>query len=531
MKNSEQNQSDFLVIGSGVAGLVFALSVAERGTVTVITKSDPTEGSTKYAQGGIASVTDPLDSFESHIADTLDAGAGLCDEAIVSMVVSEGPAGIKDLIAYGANFDMNSQATDYELAQEGGHSARRILHAADATGAEIQRAILDAAQQHKNITIKPYHIAIDLIKQSKLGNTEVLGVYAMCQKTGEISSFSARMTMIATGGVGKVYLYTSNPDIATGDGIAMAYRAGCKIANMEFIQFHPTCLYHPLAKSFLITEAMRGEGARLLDIRGNEFMTRFDKRKELSPRDIVARAIDQVMKESGDDFVYLDISHRDADFLKKRFPTIYETVLGFGYDITKQAIPVVPAAHYCCGGIVTDSLGRSSLQRLYAAGEAAYSGLHGANRLASNSLLEALVFAKRAAKDALERFDQLPRPVSVPLWDFVDSVKSNEEIMVSHSWDEVRRVMWNLVGIVRSNQRLDLAQRKIAQIKQDIRSYYWSYRVTSDLIEVRNIIDTAEIIIECAQSRHESRGLHYNIDYPKLGGKDWIRPTVITISA
>ncbi len=518
------NNSDFLVIGSGIAGLMYALSVAEYGSVTVLCKSDVGEGSTRYAQGGIASVTSPLDSFAAHIEDTMSCGAGLCDEDIVKIVVTEGPDRIKQLIELGTKFD--NLKGEYELGQEGGHSARRVLHARDATGAEVQRAIFASASGHRNISIFPFHTAIDFIQESS--DKEVTGVYALNNQSGEIQSFSAKATMLATGGVGKVYLYTSNPDVATGDGIAMAYRAGAEIANMEFIQFHPTCLFHRDAKSFLITEAMRGEGARLVDIRGKQFMGRYDARGELSPRDIVARAIDREMKSSGDDFVYLDISHREKEFIIDRFPTIYDRLLEFGIDITKEPIPVVPAAHYCCGGVQCDSFGRTNLARLYVAGETACTGLHGANRLASNSLLEALVFAQRSAEHVLSSLMELTTPPAPNSWDHLDTKKSDEEVFVSHAWDEVRRVMWNLVGIVRSDARLNLALKRVTTVKEDIREYYWRYRVTSDLIELRNIVDVAELIIRSALSRHESRGLHYNIDYPETN--DSLKAnTVLTI--
>lgn len=520
--------SDFLVIGSGIAGLFYALEVADKGTVTVLCKGDPTEGNTQYAQGGIASVTSPLDSFDAHIKDTLIAGAELCHKDIVEMVVKEGPERIKDLISLGTDFDREPGADTYHLGQEGGHSARRILHTRDATGAEIVRALYQKAYAHPNIKILPYHVAIDLIVEKENDNIKkVIGCYALDAKTNSVHSFGGRITMLATGGLGKVYLYTSNPDIATGDGVAMAYRAGAKIANMEFIQFHPTCLFHPKAKSFLITEAMRGEGAVLKTIDGKEFMHRYDKRKELAPRDIVARAIDDVMKRSGDDYVLLDISHREPDFIRSHFPTIYERVKGFGYDITKEPIPVVPAAHYCCGGVLSDKDGKTSLKNLYVSGEAASTGLHGANRLASNSLLEALVFAHRAAIDSISNISTIAPLSSVPSWDYVNAVESKEEILISHAWDEVRRTMWNLVGIVRSNHRIDLAKKRLSLIRQEITDYYWRFLLTSDLIELRNIIENAELITACASLRKESRGLHYNVDYPEADDVNWLKDTIV----
>lgn len=520
--------SDFLVIGSGLAGLIYALDVAEFGSVTVLCKDSPTEGNTRYAQGGIASVSSPLDSFDSHAEDTLQAGAGLCNRQAVEIAVQEGPRLIQHLIALGTNFDRVASSADFELGQEGGHSARRILHAGDATGAEIQRVILEQATNHPNIKILAHHIAIDLITRLTMqGETEVLGAYVLDKKTEKIIAFSAQASMLATGGCGKVYLYTSNPDVATGDGLAMAYRAGAKIANMEFIQFHPTCLFHPRAKSFLITEAMRGEGAKLLLANGTRFMDDYSPKAELAPRDIVARAIDDQMKKTGDEQVFLDISHREPEFIRSRFPTVYETLKGFGFDITREPIPVVPAAHYCCGGVVSDLHARTNLKRLYCAGEVASTGIHGANRLASNSLLEALVFAHRAAQDTKAKLQSYTVPKDIAEWDYVGSVKSSEEVLLSHTWDEVRRLMWNLVGIVRSDKRLSLAKRRIKYIRDEVRDYYWKFLVSSDFIELRNISLVAEIIITSAMARRESRGLHYTIDCPERNDEQWLKDTVI----
>ncbi len=527
------NTSDYLVLGSGIAGLIFALEVAEHGRVSVLCKNAPDEGSTRYAQGGIASVTSPLDTFQAHIADTLDAGDGLCNEEIVRMVVEDGPERIEQLISLGTQFDRKDESDDYELGREGGHSARRILHARDATGAEIHRAIFARASAHPNIDILPYHIAIDFItcdNPDARGGKEVLGVYALDIQSNEIKTFAAKLTMLATGGAGKAYLYTSNPDVATGDGIAMSFRAGARVANMEFFQFHPTCLYHPEAKSFLITEAMRGEGAKLINLSGQRFMPEYDKRAELAPRDIVARAIDREMKKTGDDYVLLDISHRDEKFILDRFPTIAERTRELGFDLCKEPLPVVPAAHYCCGGVVSDSWGRSDLARLYVAGETAQTGLHGANRLASNSLLEALVFAHRAARHALAHGEYSEIPRVVPEWDSLDTVKSSEEVLVSHSWDEVRRTMWNLVGISRRDKRLELARRRIEQIAAEVKDYYWSYQVTSDLVELRNIITVALITIHCAARRRESRGLHFNSDVPNHDDENWLIDSVVHAS-
>lgn len=518
------------MVGSGIAGLMFALEVAEHGTVSVLCKDSPDEGSTRYAQGGIASVTSPLDTFQAHIADTLDAGDGLCREEVVRLVVESGPERIAQLIKLGAEFDKEGESEDYQLGREGGHSARRILHARDATGAEIQRAVYARSLAHPNITIFPYHTAIDFItcdNPDARGGREVLGVYALDEQTEEVKSFAARLTMLATGGAGKVYLYTSNPDVATGDGIAMSVRAGARVANMEFFQFHPTCLYHPEAKSFLITEAMRGEGALLLTRDGRRFMPDYDERAELAPRDIVARAIDLEMKRSGDDFVLLDISHRDEQFILSRFPTIAKRTEELGFDICKQPLPVVPAAHYCCGGVVSDIWGRSDLARLYVAGETAHTGLHGANRLASNSLLEALVFAHRAARHALSHGEYLDVPEKVAEWDPLDTVRSTEEVIVSHNWDEVRRTMWNLVGISRSDKRLALARRRMQQISAEVKEYYWRYRITADLIELRNIITVALLTIHCAMMRRESRGLHYNVDVPQHDDENWLIDSIV----
>lgn len=510
------NQSDFLVIGSGIAGLIYALDVAPLGSVTVLSKGSFGEGNTRYAQGGIASVSSPEDTFESHIRDTLVCGAGVCHEDIVRLVVEGAPKSVARLAELGVSFDLFEG--QYALGREGGHSERRILHAGDRTGAEIQRALNARAMQHPNIRILQEHVALDFIvgRASADAPKEVLGAYALDKSTGKVEAFSARVSMLASGGMGKVYLYTSNPDVATGDGIAMAFRAGAPIANMEFIQFHPTCLFHPKAKSFLLTEALRGEGAVLTTTRGERFMPHYHELAELAPRDVVARAIDDQMKKSGDDYVLLDISHKDPEFVRTRFPTVFARTSELGFDMTKEPVPVVPAAHYCCGGVLTDSSGVTSLRRLYCAGEAACTGLHGANRLASNSLLEAVVFAVRAAEHTRLHWDSYVPPRAVPEWDPLDTVKSSEEVLVSYFWDEVRRLMWNLVGIVRSDQRLALAERRLALIKQDVRDYYWRFQVTADLIELRNIIQIAELIVRSAAARRESRGLHYNIDCPSL---------------
>ena len=513
---------DFLVLGSGLAGLTFALRVARTGSVLVLTKDRLPESATAYAQGGIASVWSEEDSFESHADDTLAAGAGLCHRDIVDLVVHEGPDRIRDLIALGTNFSLrgNGEDRDYDLGREGGHRHRRILHASDATGREIMRALVAAVQREPNIQVLERHLAVDLLTDAKLGSSSdrvsCWGAYALNLDTGRISTVGAKVTLLATGGAGKVYLYTSNPDIATGDGIAMAYRAGVPIANMEFIQFHPTCLYHPAAKSFLISEALRGEGAILKRPSGEPFMAKYHADAELAPRDIVARAIDSEMKVHGFEYVYLDISHKPADYLKERFPTIHTRCLQYGFDLTRQPLPVVPAAHYCCGGVLTSKDGATRIRRLYAAGEVAMTGLHGANRLASNSLLEALVFGQRAARHAVDLVDaDSGSPPTLPDWNPGGAVDSDESVVVTQNWDEIRRFMWNYVGIVRSNRRLARALRRIQALRDEIQQYYWDFLVTGDLIELRNIALVAELIIISAIRRKESRGLHYTIDHPE----------------
>ncbi len=512
--------SDFLVIGTGIAGLSYALKVADQGTVSLVTKRDIDITATQLAQGGIAAVSSVEDSFSSHAEDTMIAGAHLSNPDIVKMVVEAGPKAIKDLIDWGVNFSRN-QADDYDLTREGGHSHRRILHAKDATGREIERALVEAALKHPNITLYQNHIAVDLITESKvrqqqLDDNRCLGAYILDIKNDEVIAFGARFTVLATGGAGKVYLYTCNPDIATGDGVAIGWRAGAAVANMEFMQFHPTTLYHPNAKSFLISEAVRGEGAILRRSDGYAFMPDYHTQKDLAPRDIVARAIDSEMKLHGDDCAFLDITHKDADYIRERFPTIYQTCLEYGIDMTCEPIPVVPAAHYLCGGLQTDSHGETCVRNLFAIGEVASTGLHGANRLASNSLLEGVVFAERAALTSLNRLqeNQPPCPPIVP-WDSCGATDSDEEVVVANNWDEIRRSMWNYVGIVRSDKRLNRAMSRIKLIQQEIAEYYWNFYITSDLIELRNITTVAELIVQSALLRHESRGLHYTIDYPE----------------
>ncbi|WP_127478862.1 L-aspartate oxidase [Sulfurivermis fontis] len=519
--HGEQQHYDVLVIGSGAAGLTVALNLPASLRVAVLAKAISAEGSTFYAQGGVAAVLDAHDSVESHIADTLNAGAGLCHADAVRFTVEHSREAIQWLIEQGVAFTGepgDEQHHDYHLTREGGHSHRRVIHAADATGRAIETTLLDRARARGNITLHDNHIAIDLITSTKLGrgDNRVLGAYVLDRKRGKVEVLRARSVVLATGGASKVYLYTSNPDISTGDGIAMAWRAGCRVANMEFNQFHPTCLYHPKAKSFLITEAIRGEGGRLLLPDGSRFMERFDPRGELAPRDIVARAIDHEIKRLGVECVYLDISHRPAEFIQNHFPTVYARCLEFGIDITREPIPVVPAAHYTCGGVMVDLNGRTDITGLYAAGEVTFTGLHGANRLASNSLLECLVFGRAAALDITARLPDLPPVDALPAWDESRVTDSDEEVVVSHNWEELRRFMWDYVGIVRTDKRLQRAKRRVDLLCSEIHEYYGNFRVTNDLLELRNLVQVADLIIRSAMARKESRGLHYTLDYPHI---------------
>jgi L-aspartate oxidase len=525
---------DYLVLGSGVAGLTLALEAAQHGQVAVVTKRALSDSNTSWAQGGIAAVMDPADSFAAHTNDTLNAGYGLNKRSAVEMVVAGGPAGIKKLIELGASFDqahetepgavidgraLGNGALDsgdgpkLDLTREAAHTARRVVHAGDVTGREVSRVLVEAVRAHPNIRVYEHHMAIDLIELSRLGGPhQIAGAYVLDTKKSEIHAFVSHATVLATGGAGKVYLYTTNPDVATGDGVAMAYRAGALISNMEFFQFHPTCLFHPQAKSFLISEALRGEGGILRLADGEAFMKRHHPLADLAPRDVVARTIDYEMKRTGADCVYLDMSARPAGYLKDRFPTIYAECLKFGIDLTTQPIPIVPAAHYMCGGVVVDLEGRTNIPGLWAIGEVSCSGLHGANRLASNSLLEGLVYGARAA-DSIKRVGRTAPFADVPDWDAGEAAASDEGVVISQNWDELRRFMWNYVGIVRSDKRLRRAARRVALLKDEIREYYWKHLLTLDLLELRNIADVAEMIIGCASVRKESRGLHYNIDH------------------
>jgi len=523
---------DYLVLGSGIAGLSFALDASAHGDVVIVTKRARDESNTKYAQGGIASVLGQGDTFAAHVADTMAAGAGLCHDVVVELCVREGPGRIGMLRDIGVRFtSANSHETDadLDLAREGGHSARRVAHAADMTGREVERALLEAVTQNPRIRLLEEQTAVDLILMSKFGGPDqCVGAYVLDNATGAIQTVLARATLLATGGAGKVYVYTTNPDVATGDGVAMAYRAGAEIANMEFYQFHPTCLFHPRAKNFLISEALRGEGAVLRGLDGVAFMNRHHAMGDLAPRDVVARAIDFEMKRTGSEHVLLDISHKPASFVRERFPNIHMECLQFGIDITAQPIPVVPAAHYMCGGVTTDLHGRTTLPGLWAIGECACTGLHGANRLASNSLLEGLVFGHRAALKLASQITELrsaPLP-DVPEWAIGAAAPSDEAVVVTHNWAEIRQLMWNYVGIVRSDVRLRRAARRIAVLEEEIREYYWRYLVTRDLLELRNITTVAELIVSCASSRRESRGLHFTIDYPSIDPRQ-ARDTVV----
>lgn len=538
MEQSLEHLCDVLVIGSGAAGLSFALRVAAHSKVIVLSKGPLAEGATYYAQGGIAAVFDETDSIESHVQDTLIAGAGLCDKAAVEFIAQNARDCVQWLIDYGVPFDVEEHdgAQKFHLTREGGHSHRRILHAADATGKAVQTTLVDKTRLHPNIQLYERYNAVDLITTAKLELTDstqqpnrVLGAYVWNRELERVETIRAKAVILATGGASKVYQYTTNPDISSGDGIAMAWRAGCRVANMEFNQFHPTCLYHPQARNFLLTEALRGEGAYLRRPDGSRFMPDFDSRAELAPRDIVARAIDHEMKRLGADCMYLDISHKPAEFVQAHFPTIYEKLLTLGLDLTAEPIPIVPAAHYTCGGVMVDQHGRTDVDGLYAIGEVSYTGLHGANRMASNSLLECVVYAWSAAEDLLQWLPYADVVETLPAWDESQVECSDEKVVIQHNWHELRLFMWDYVGIVRTTKRLERALRRINMLKQEIQEYYAHFRVSNNLLELRNLVQVAELIVLCALQRKESRGLHYTLDYPQT--LDESRPSVLTPSA
>ncbi len=523
---------DVLIIGSGASGLSMALTLANDMKVAVVAKSAIEESATLYAQGGVSAVMDQGDSIESHVADTLAVGGGLCNPEVVEFIVQRGRERIEWLIDQGVPFTTHQTPegnVDFHLTQEGGHSRRRVVHAADATGRAIETTLVERVRAHPDITVYEHHMAVDMVTFGKLGLTpdRCVGAYVLDLQNKVVKTLRSKCCVLATGGAGKVYLYTSNPDVATGDGIAMAWRAGCAVANMEFVQFHPTCLYHPQAKSFLLTEALRGEGGYLRLASGERFMADYDERLELAPRDIVARAIDHEMKRSGAEHVFLDVTHKSEAFLREHFPTVLEKCAGFGIDITTEPIPVVPAAHYLCGGVVTDVHGRTSLSGLYAVGEVACTGLHGANRMASNSLLECLVIADAAAdaiRDAVDTTGPMP---SIPDWDESQVTDADEEIVVAHNWDELRHFMWDYVGIVRSSKRLERARNRVDLLHAEISEFYGNFRISGDLIELRNLVQVAELIIRSALKRKESRGLHYTLDYPQTDDRNHLRGTIL----
>ncbi|KWU00384.1 L-aspartate oxidase [Vibrio toranzoniae] len=532
MNANREHQCDVLVVGSGAAGLSLALRVAEHAKVIVLSKGPRSEGSTYYAQGGIAAVFDESDSIESHVEDTQIAGAGLCEEDTVQFIAENAKECVQWLIDGGVPFDKDENSTEgqpkYHLTREGGHSHRRILHAADATGMAMQTSLQDNVNNHPNIEIFERHNALDLITEDKIGGSKdkVIGAYIWNRNQEHVETVRAKFVVLATGGASKVYQYTSNPDVSSGDGIAIAWRAGCRVANLEFNQFHPTCLFHPEARNFLLTEALRGEGAYLRRPDGSRFMKDFDERGELAPRDVVARAIDFEMKRLGADCMYVDISHKPEEFITTHFPMIHTRLMDLGIDMTKEAIPIVPAAHYTCGGVMVNKQGQTDLANLYAIGEVSYTGLHGANRMASNSLLECVVYAWAAAKDIVENIDQSQLCAELPAWDESQVTNSDEEVIIQHNWHELRLFMWDYMGIVRTDKRLERALRRIQMLQQETHEYYSYFRVSNNLLELRNLLQVAELMVRCAMQRKESRGLHYTLDYPELA-KD-SGPTILT---
>jgi L-aspartate oxidase len=528
------SEFDFIVIGSGVAGLSLSLKLAEHGSVAIVTKRKPADSNTAWAQGGVACVTSAEDSFDLHINDTLIAGAGLCDQEAVRAIVTEGPGAVRELMRIGVHFDeriLDGGQKELDLGKEGGHSKRRVLHFHDTTGREIEQRLLDAVVQERNIQVLDNHMAVDLITTGKLGYTtedRVIGVYVLNDATGIVETIRSDRVILATGGCGKVYLYTTNPDVATGDGVAMAWRAGAAVANMEFIQFHPTCLFHPEKKSFLISEAVRGEGGKLVDASGREFMTKYHKLAALAPRDVVARAIDAEMKRTGAKCMYIDITHQPAAFLRDRFPNIYETCIDLGIDMTRQPIPIVPAAHYQCGGIKTDLQGATTLRGLFAVGEVACTGLHGANRLASNSLLEALVLAARCSRALLKpKYAKYNQAFNLPEWRPGHAQNVDEVVVIYHNWDEIRRLMWDYVGIVRTNKRLQRASTRLRNLHREIQEFYWDFKLSTDLLELRNLCTVASLIVDSALARSESRGLHFTLDYPAIDDQRFLKDTIL----
>ncbi|GAB7218490.1 L-aspartate oxidase [Vibrio comitans] len=535
MNSISQHQCDVLVIGSGAAGLSLALRVAKKSKVIVLSKSLSREGATFYAQGGIAAVFDEADTIESHVDDTLIAGAGLCEKDKVQFIAENAKKCVQWLIDGGVPFDQEESDDEddkprYHLTREGGHSHRRILHAADATGMAMQTSLQENVLNHPNITVLERHNAVDLITEDKIGGDaqKVVGAYVWNRDSEHVETIAAKFVVLATGGASKVYQYTSNPDVSSGDGIAMAWRAGCRVSNLEFNQFHPTCLFHPEARNFLLTEALRGEGAYLLRPDGTRFMPDFDSREELAPRDIVARAIDFEMKRLGADCMYLDISHKSADFITKHFPTIHMRLQDLGLDMTKEPIPIVPAAHYTCGGVMVNPQGQTDVKQLYAIGEVSYTGLHGANRMASNSLLECVVYAWSAAKSILKQLDQAEMPDNLPCWDESQVCNSDEEVILQHNWHELRLFMWDYMGIVRTDKRLERALRRIQLLQQEVNDYYSNFRVSNNLLELRNLLQVAELMVRCAMERKESRGLHYTLDYPEM--LEEAKPTILVPS-